>query len=241
MRGQDVIVCATGWSAHALQYKLLEAATEAGVKRFIPSEWGFDNADIKNQDLCPIFKEKGEFESYIRSKQSGSFSWTAVATSIWLEWALGYTFLGIDTVAHTAQYWNDGSHAFSNTTLPYSAQATLQILKHPELFQNQRVFLSGVEASQRQIVAELERQKQGEKYTDTQVNGEQIVRDAQAQWSSGDKNAAYTLVTAGILLPEYKANFATAGKKPILEEMVDIPKLTLEEVVRDYVNGAERN
>ena len=83
---QDVIISTIGLSAQAEQYKLIDAAIEAGVKRFIPSEWGMDNADVNNQGLCPIFKGKAETEIYLRSKESPTFGWTAVATSIWLEW-----------------------------------------------------------------------------------------------------------------------------------------------------------
>ena len=83
---QEVVICATGYSAHPAHYKLIDAAVQAGVRLFIPSEWGFDNADVKNQELNPVFKGKAEVEAYLHSKESDTFSWTAVATSIWLEW-----------------------------------------------------------------------------------------------------------------------------------------------------------
>ena len=56
-----------------------------------------------------------------------------------------------------------------------------------------------------------------------------------------DVNAAYTLVAAGVLLPEYKANFATSGKRLILERMVDMPGLTLEDVVQGWIEGHGRS
>ena len=40
LKGQDVVVCTTGFSADVIQYRLIDAVIEAGVKRFIPSEWG---------------------------------------------------------------------------------------------------------------------------------------------------------------------------------------------------------
>ena len=86
LKGQDVVISAIGFFAQAEQYKIIHAAIEASVKRFIPSEWGMDNADIKNQELCPIFARKAEVERYLRSKETETFSWTAVATSIWLDW-----------------------------------------------------------------------------------------------------------------------------------------------------------
>ena len=91
------------------QFKLIDAAIEAGVKRFFPSEYvypeqtlsrdissadtlwfryGFDNADPKSVWLSPVFKIKNEVASYLEEKvkENNNFSWTAVATGIWLEW-----------------------------------------------------------------------------------------------------------------------------------------------------------
>jgi hypothetical protein len=59
---------------------------EAGVRRFIPSEWGMDNGDVNNQGLCPVFKMKAEVAEYLQSKESTDFSWTAVANGSWLDW-----------------------------------------------------------------------------------------------------------------------------------------------------------
>ena len=86
LRNQDVVISTVGLSAQAQQYKLIDAAVDAGIKRFNPSEWGMDNADINNLELCPVFKGKGETTKYLKSKESATFSWTAVATSIWLDW-----------------------------------------------------------------------------------------------------------------------------------------------------------
>lgn len=144
-------------------------------------------------------------------------------------------FLDIDPINHTAQYWLGGTHTPSITTLPYSAKAVVQLLKHPEVGKNQRIFLSSFEASQRDIVAELEKQ-QGVKYATSSVECEGVVREAQSRWENqGDEMAAYRLVTAGILLPQGKSNFVSTGKKPMLEKELEMPQLTLESVIRNWI------
>jgi hypothetical protein len=40
LKGQDVLISTSGLAAQKVQYQLIDAATEAGMKRFIPSEWG---------------------------------------------------------------------------------------------------------------------------------------------------------------------------------------------------------
>lgn len=71
-----------------LQFQVIDAAVEAGVKRFLPSGYGFDNSNGKTQWLCPPFKLKFEIEQHLdaKAKQNPNFSWTDVASSIWLEW-----------------------------------------------------------------------------------------------------------------------------------------------------------
>lgn len=90
LRGQDAVVSGVGFNNGALrsQYRVIDAAVEAGVRHFFPSEYGFDNGDPKSRWLSPVFKEKGEVADYLaeKAKQHPGFSWTAVATGIWVEW-----------------------------------------------------------------------------------------------------------------------------------------------------------
>lgn len=86
LRGQDVVVSAVGHDAKKTEYRLVEAALEAGVKRFLPTEYGLDNSDPKNAALTSVFGEKYEFQQFLRSKEKEGLTWTAVATGMWLDW-----------------------------------------------------------------------------------------------------------------------------------------------------------
>lgn len=256
LTGCEVVISTTGFSAQAEQYKLIDAAIEARVRRFFPSEWGMDNADPTCQKLCPIFKQKSEVQAYLRLRQSETFTWTAVATSIWLDWfvsvwtpkvriihwqgfvrALDTNFIGIDPSSYAVSYWAGGAHTPSCTTLPYCAAATLALLARPDLGRNQRIFLCPFEASQQSIVSILER-TQNVKYQTQMVDDGILIADAQRKWQEEkDVSATYTLIAAGVLHPEYRSDFATASKSPILERMVDMPELTLEGVVKDWIKA----
>ena len=111
----------------------------------------------------------------------------------------------------------------------------MQILKQPEATKNKRVYVSAFEASQQQVVAELEKQ-QGVRYATSHLDAEATVAEAKAKWKrEQDVNAAYRLVSAGTLVPECNAGFVNAGKQPILEELVSMPSLTLEDVVKQWI------
>lgn len=125
--------------------------------------------------------------------------------------------------------------------MAYSAAAVLQILRLPaEQTANKRIYVSPFEASQHQIVAELEKQ-QGVKYTSVPFDADAALKMAKAKWKAErDVYALYTTIAAAVLLTEYKAGFVTAGKGPVLESMegVELPKLTLEDVVSEFVKSS---
>lgn len=86
MKDQEIVVSAVGPASLELQRDLIDAAIEAGVKHFIPSEYGVNNLHPKTRELSPIFNTKGTILEYLISKEHTGLTWTAVATGLWLDW-----------------------------------------------------------------------------------------------------------------------------------------------------------
>ncbi|EXJ95291.1 saccharopine dehydrogenase [Capronia coronata CBS 617.96] len=86
LHGQDALVSAIGFSAIALEEKLIAAAVEAGVKRFLPSEYGVNNTYPPARALCPVFDAKGAVIDLLREKEETGLTWTAVPNGLWLDW-----------------------------------------------------------------------------------------------------------------------------------------------------------
>lgn len=70
----------------AEQLRFIDAAIAAGVKRYVPSEYGLDNNTPKAQELAPVFKEKGLVQAYLRGKEESGLTWTAIACGMWIGW-----------------------------------------------------------------------------------------------------------------------------------------------------------
>lgn len=63
-----------------LQKSFIDAAIQAGVKRFVPSEFGGDTSNEKGAGLLPaFFRPKEEVVEYLKGKE-GVLSWTAFVT-----------------------------------------------------------------------------------------------------------------------------------------------------------------
>lgn len=80
--GQDAVVSLVGSSALADQKKYADAAVKAGVKRFLPSEYGSDVTSKAVQAKVPIFGTKVEVVKYLQSKEKDGLSWTALVGAI---------------------------------------------------------------------------------------------------------------------------------------------------------------
>ncbi|KAI6802130.1 hypothetical protein KC367_g8196 [Hortaea werneckii] len=242
LKGQDVLISCVGPGAFAVQNHLVEACLEAEVTRFIPTEWGFDNDDPACRELCPsVFGAKGKFVDEVLRPKEGNLEWTAVASSIWLDWALDTKFLGIDPETHTVRYWRDGSAKWSATTLPYTAAAVVQILRNPHDTANKRIFLSPFETSQREVVAELER-RQGVEYNVIPFDADEEVAAAKKKWiTEKDMGSIYVTIPAAVLLAEYEAAFQIAAKSPIAEKMesLKLPQISAAEVVQGWVGSID--
>ena len=64
---------------------MIDAAIEAGVKRFIPSEFGFDTEDDRTLEVAPCTIMKKDPVEYLKSRED-KISWTSIVNGLWLEW-----------------------------------------------------------------------------------------------------------------------------------------------------------
>ena len=85
-KGADAVISAIGSMAVASQPKLIKAAVEAGVKRFIPSEFGADTFNEKARQF-PVYRAKIATMDYLIEKaQKGQIEWTAILGGPFLDW-----------------------------------------------------------------------------------------------------------------------------------------------------------
>lgn len=64
---------------------MIDAAVEAGVKRFIPSDYG---SVAENPEAAALDSRKGDCESiveHLRSKESTGLTWTALITGLFFD------------------------------------------------------------------------------------------------------------------------------------------------------------
>lgn len=84
-KGQDAVVQI--YFSGAPQSKvLIDAAIKAGVKRFIPSEFGIDKGDDEVVKMVPFLAFKQEVSDYLISKEDTGLTWTGIITGGFFDW-----------------------------------------------------------------------------------------------------------------------------------------------------------
>ena len=86
LKGQDAVISLLGNEAFQEQQKIAEAAIKAGVKRFIPSEFGINSADQRLLDIVPLLTVKKDLVKYLQSKEGEGMTWTGVVTGPTFDW-----------------------------------------------------------------------------------------------------------------------------------------------------------
>ncbi|GME44353.1 putative isoflavone reductase family protein [Neofusicoccum parvum] len=96
-RGQDAVVSTissiTPAGALALQKTIIDAAIAAGVKVFVPSEFGIDTSDRSAPEIIPFLADKIDTVDYLKTHQD-KISWTAIITGAMFDWGLNMPGFG---------------------------------------------------------------------------------------------------------------------------------------------------
>lgn len=86
-RGQDAVISTVGTFAAKNQLTAIDAAAAAGVRRFLPSEYGGNTSLVGVTSYPPFALEKKAVVEHLRTKESQGLTWTALCVSILFSWA----------------------------------------------------------------------------------------------------------------------------------------------------------
>lgn len=154
LKGIDAVVSAAGTEALLLQKDLIDAAITAGVKFFIPSEFGSDTSNDKSKKL-PIFGYKVAVEEFIRSRAAeGKIDYALLITGPFLDFCLEHGLLAGDLAGRSEiKVWDGGEAKISTSTMADVGKVVAGVLKRPEQFKNRNVFVNSTVVTQKHIIA----------------------------------------------------------------------------------------
>jgi hypothetical protein len=231
LEGQDAVVSLLGSPAlgSGAQLALIDAAAAAGVRRFIPSEFGHNTGSDAVVGLVPIFGGKRSFVDRIKSHGPG-LAFTAVITGLFFDWGVERGTL-FDARKGTATVWDDGDVPFSTTNLPLIGRTLVKILTDPAAYadsENKYVYLASHTTTQNQVIAAAEKAT-GKKFEITKVNGAQRVAEGREKLAKGDMLGIRDLIS-GIAFAKFDgAALADYREYGIFNDKHGISDVPLEE------------
>ncbi|KAL8860070.1 MAG: hypothetical protein Q9178_003620 [Gyalolechia marmorata] len=233
-KGQDAVLNLLPPVSVEQHNSIADAAADAGVKRFIPSEFGSDTSNPKIVELIPMFGTKTAITNYLKTKESSGLSWTAVINGAFFDWGLHTGFLGFDLKTHTATIFDKGEAVVNGTNLSDVAQSIVAILSKPEETANKFVFIQNVKANQNQILAALEKST-GKEWTVKRRNAAEARQAGGEKLGKGDMSGMPDLIVGGIYSGEPAADYATT--RGLTNDLLGLKEVPLQQLVDQVVKA----
>jgi uncharacterized protein YbjT (DUF2867 family) len=208
LAGQDAVVSTLATLAVDTQKPLIDAAVAAGVKRFLPSEYGCD-LENTNTRAIPIFAGKVAVEEYLQEKaKTTELTYTFLYTSAFLDWGLQNNFI-IDLTSATPRIINDGNLVFSSTSLSTIGDAVVGVLTHPEETKNRAVRVQDLQITQNKLLDIARKVYPEKKWEPVSANLEELYAGALSNLSKGivDHPTIVSFLYRGLLDPAYGGAF----------------------------------
>ncbi|KAI8960363.1 NAD(P)-binding protein [Daldinia sp. FL1419] len=225
LQGQDAVVSTITTSSLSAQINLIDAAVKAGVKRFIPSEFGSDTFNAKAASL-PCYKPKVEVQKALKKAAAESnLTWTAVLNGPFLDWAIRVGFFA-DVKNRTIELPDGGNNTTSSTSLPTIGKAVVGVLRNPEQTKNRQVYIQEATISLRQIADILKKHTgpQGWKENVTSLD-EGLQKALEENKTAYTPNVFISTLKVAMWGKEYGGNF-----QKLDNELLGIKQLTPAEV-----------
>jgi len=137
LKGVDVVISTLGTAVIASQIPLAQAAKEAGVKLFIPSEYGFDVA------LAPeltIFDGK---RAVRKAVESLGLNYAYIITGGFYEFLLGWHAWGQDLPHRKVAQLGDANNKITSVSIAEVAELLPKVVNDPTIINKTVVFTGG--------------------------------------------------------------------------------------------------
>lgn len=185
LKGIDGLVSTVAAAAIENQIVLIDAAIAAGVRRFIPSEYGSCTTSPKLEAMpfyAPVFKIK----HYLQEKaKAGKLTWTVLACGAFLDFLFGRPIL-LDFANQKATLFDEGDNRTSSTSLPNVGKAIVGIFKHFEATNNKIVRVSEVILTQNKLLRVAEGLRPDIKWEISKVETSAILKEGLDEFTAGD-------------------------------------------------------
>jgi hypothetical protein len=220
------------------QEAIIEACIKAGVKRYVPADWGSVTTDPKAQSLpmnYPVVKVQ---KSLKQMADKGLIEYTIFSVGAFLDYLLDFPFI-LDVKTSSIRIFDDGEHPFSSTSVHSIGKAVAGALNAPEATKNRNLFIHDIVLTQAKVLAIVKKYSPPTiQWTETRVNAQQGLEQAlqNVEKNPTDFRLIFPLLQAVLLSGKYCAAYLEVDN-----ELVGLPLLTDEELEKTFAAKLQHN
>jgi nucleoside-diphosphate-sugar epimerase len=238
LSGQDVLITTFAGTNASLQITLADACVAAGVKRFIPADFGScDSSSPLALKLMPLYQGKKEVREYLQSlARAGKLSWTSLVTGHFFDYGLASGLLLMDLNKKKIVMVDGGQVLWSTSTLERVGEAVVAILRNEEKTRDKMLYIQSFSISQRKLLEVCEK-VQGQKWDVEEVKSGKFMKEMKKRIDEGeDHEATENLVgVVGIIDGDWRR------KDGFANEMLGLKEGDLEGEVRKVIEGQKKD
>ncbi|KAJ0378983.1 hypothetical protein COL26b_002763 [Colletotrichum chrysophilum] len=225
LRGQDAVVSTVSKGGLLTQNTVIDASIKAGVKRYIPSDWGTFTTDPKAQrELVPVLGPMLDVQRYLTDKaRTGEIEHTIFSVGAFLDF-LTTVPVAFDYANKTVELWDGGRHRLSTTSVSSIGKAVAGALKNPKATRNRNIKVHELVVTQRRLYELAKKYSPpGTEWKEIELEGEAAFAEA----LNGVKEDPYNegkimgAIKAGVLSGRYESAY-----EQVDNELVGVPVLT---------------
>lgn len=187
LEGIDAVVSTVAGTAIKTQTVLVDAAARAGVKHFIPSEYGTVTTNPK-LEAYPLYENVFHIRKHLQEKaDAGQLSWTVLGCGAFLEFLLMAGPAGvIDFADRKDTLIDEGDSRLSANSLATCGKAIAEIWKNPQATKNKVVKILEVILTQNQLLKIAKSLKPEDKWDINKVSASALLKEGMDGFSAGD-------------------------------------------------------
>jgi hypothetical protein len=155
LRKYDTVICCSGFSIGAgMQVKITKAVLEAGVRRYVPWQFGADYDKIGRGSAQPVFDEQLDVRDLLRAQNKTH--WIIVSTGMITSFLFREDFGVINLSEKVIHALGDWQHSLTLTSCEDIGAVTVEVLFHQPEILDQVVFVSGDTVTFQEIADKME-------------------------------------------------------------------------------------
>ncbi|KAM5341836.1 hypothetical protein ACJ41O_014867 [Fusarium nematophilum] len=236
LQGQDVVIASFPLKDVSQHIRLAEASEKAGVKRFIPADFGSCDAQSDEaKRLLKLYRDK----DLVREKcvelaaKNPDFSWTSLVCGHFFDFGMRVGLLHFDIDTSTAVILDKGDVPASAATLRQVAEALVAVLRRPETTKNRLLYVHSFCKTQLEVLASLEKAT-GKTWKKEFVDSQEFLKKETDKLAVEFTKEAMEEVV--FVLGTLDADWRTRGEAFAMKEL-GLEEEDLDEVVRGIVEG----